>query len=95
MAIKLWEREKKEYTQSRYIKQGDIFSFFYENQYFFFGRVLAAKPKEYCIAELFDYCSEKPEIDEQTILNAKRMMPPFSLGRGAAVLLGLFMPRAS
>ena len=66
MAIKLWEREKKEYTQSRYIKQGDIFSFFYENQYFFFGRVLAAKPKEYCIAELFDYCSEKPEIDEQT-----------------------------
>ena len=34
MAIKLWEREKKEYTQSRYIKQGDIFSFFYENQYF-------------------------------------------------------------
>lgn len=79
MAIKLWEREKKEYTQSRYIKQGDIFSFFYENQYFFFGRVLAAKPKEYCIAELFDYCSEKPEIDEQTILNAKRMMPPFNI----------------
>lgn len=53
MAIKLWEREKKEYTQSRYIKQGDIFSFFYENQYFFFGRVLAAKPKEYCIAVLY------------------------------------------
>jgi len=79
MAIKLWTRETKEYTQSRFIKQGDIFSFYYENQYYFFGRIMVVKQKEYCIAELFDYYSENPEIDEQTILNAKRMMPPFNI----------------
>nr|MCR4767188.1 leucine-rich repeat protein [Saccharofermentans sp.] len=79
MSIKLWPREKKEYTQSRFIKPGDIFSFYYENQYYFFGRIIFVKPKEFCLAELFDYYSEKPEIDEQTILNAKRMMTPFNI----------------
>lgn len=61
MAIKLWTRETKEYTQSRFIKQGDIFSFYYENQYYFFGRIMVVKPKEYCIAELFDYYSENSD----------------------------------
>ncbi|MBO4653328.1 MAG: leucine-rich repeat protein [Lachnospiraceae bacterium] len=79
MSIKLWDRETKEYTQSRYVKQGDIFSFLYEKQYYFFGRILVVEPKKYCIAEIFDHVSEQPEIDEQTILTAGRMMPPFNV----------------
>ena len=79
MAVKLWSREKKERTQTRYLKQGDIFSFFYDNQYYFWGRIIAVKPQKYCIVELFDYVSESPEIDEQTIVSAKRLIPPFNV----------------
>ena len=79
MSIELWTRETKESTPWRDIKQGDIFCFFYDKQYYFFGRILAVKGKKYCIAELFDYLSEKPEIDEQTILDAGRLMPPFNI----------------
>ncbi len=32
MAIKLWDWEKKERTQMRYLKRGDIFCFTYDKQ---------------------------------------------------------------
>ena len=79
MSIELWPRETKESTPWRDIKQGDIFSFLYDKQYYFFGKIIAVNRKKYCIAELFDYVSEEPEIDEQTILSAKRLMPPFNI----------------
>lgn len=79
MAIKLWDWEKKERTQMRYLKRGDIFCFTYDKQNYCFGRIIESVPKEYCIVEVFDHISDKPEIDEQTVLNAKRFVSPFNV----------------
>ena len=79
MAMKLWGYEKKSSTLTRYLKQGDIFCFVYNKQECFFGRILAVDPKKYCIVEVFDHTSDKPEIDEKTILEAERLLPPFNV----------------
>ncbi|MBP5529451.1 MAG: leucine-rich repeat protein [Lachnospiraceae bacterium] len=79
MSIKIWDWEKKPSTQMRYLKRGDIFCFVYDEHSYCFGRIIESVPKEYCIVEIFDYISDKPIIDEDTVLNAKRLLPPMNV----------------
>ena len=75
MAIKLWNWEKKPSTSPGRLKRGDIFCFEYDKTTYCFGRIIELKLKQYCIVEFFDYISDKPEINEEIILEAERMIP--------------------
>ena len=75
MAMKFWNWEKKPRSTPGRIKRGDIFCFEYDKNTYCFGRIIENMPKEHCILEFLDYISDKPEIDEKTVLKAVRMLP--------------------
>jgi hypothetical protein len=79
MSIELWNWDKKPRTMQRYLKRGDIFCFVYDDTRFCFGRIIEIRPKRFCVAEIFDYISENPVIDEQTIEKATRVIPPVNI----------------
>ncbi len=63
----------------RYLKIGDIFCFVYDDNRFCFGRIIGIRPKRFCVAEIFDFSSETPVIDEKTIEKAGRIIPPVNI----------------
>lgn len=79
MNISLRSWDEKPRTMLRYLKRGDIFCFVYDDNRYCFGRIIEIKPKRFCIAEILDYTSETPTIDENTIENAVRIIPPVNL----------------
>lgn len=79
MSIKLWNWDKKPRTMQRYLKRGDIFCFVYDDNRFCFGRIIEIRPKRFCVAEVFDYSSETPTIDEKTVETAGRVIPPINI----------------
>ena len=79
MSIKLWDWNKKPRTMQRYLKIGDIFCFVYDDNRFCFGRIIGIRPKRFCVAEIFDFSSETPVIDEKTIEKAGRIIPPVNI----------------
>ena len=79
MNISLRGWDEKPRTMQRYLKRGDIFCFVYDDNRYCFGRIIEIKPKRFCIAEIFDYTSDTPTIDEKTIENAVRIIPPVNI----------------
>lgn len=79
MAIKLRGWDEKPRTMQRYLKRGDIFCFVYDDNRYCFGRIIEIRPKRFCVAEIFDCISETPAIDEKTIENAVRIIPPVNI----------------
>ena len=79
MNIKLRSWDEKPRTMQRYLKRGDIFCFVYDDNRYCFGRIIEIRPKRFCVAEIFDYTSETPAIDEETIENASRVIPPVNI----------------
>ena len=73
--MKLWDWEKKTSTSPGRLKRGDIFCFEYDKKTYCFGRIIEIQLKKYCIIEFLDHISDKPQIDEETILKAGRLMP--------------------
>ncbi len=80
-SIKLWDWDKKPRTMKRYLGRGDIFCFVYDDNRFCFGRIIEINLDRlsFCVAEIFDHISETPTIDEQTIVNAGRIIPPINI----------------
>lgn len=76
--IKIWGWEKKERTMLRFIKNGDIFCFRFDEKRFCFGRIVAKNDAGH-LAEIFDYISYKPFIDADKIEKALRLMEPVVL----------------
>ncbi len=77
--MKLWSWDKKPSTSKGRLKRGDIFCFAYNEQTYCFGRIIELDPKKHmCIVEIFDHISDRPEIDEETVLHAGRMIPPLN-----------------
>ena len=74
-----WGWEKKKRTLLRYIKIGDIFCFKYDDYTYYFGCVIAMKPKDYTIVEIFNYTSSLPVISKEIIDNAIRIFHPINL----------------
>ena len=78
--MKLWSWDKKPSTSKGRLKRGDIFCFAYDEQTYCFGRIIELDVKEWvCIVEIFDHISDKPEINEETILHAGRLVPPMNV----------------
>jgi len=77
--MKIWGWEKKPRTMQRYLKRGDIFCFVYDDTRYCFGRIIEINPKRFCIVEIFDHISETPDIDEETISKAVRILPPINV----------------
>ena len=73
--MKFWNWDKKPHTTPGRLKRGDIFALEYDKATYCFGRVIEHKRNSYCILEFFDHISDKPEIDEETVLKAGRAIP--------------------
>ena len=74
--IQIWGWDKKPRTMRRYLKRGDIFCFRYDDSRYCFGRIIERDETSFCIIEIFDYVSEKPEISVEQVENAKRLISP-------------------
>ena len=74
--IQIWGWDKKPRTMRRYLKRGDIFCFRYDDSRYCFGRIIERDETSFCIIEIFDYVSEKPEISVEQVENAKRLITP-------------------
>ncbi len=70
--IKIWGWEKKPRTMLRFLKNGDIFCFKYDDHTYRFGRIMAHVI--FHIVEIFDYASDQPVITEEDILSAGRLL---------------------
>jgi len=71
--IKIWGWDKKPRTMLRFIKPGDIFCFQFNEQTYCFGRIIA-KIMTGHVAEIFDYISSEPHINEQGIEQSSRLI---------------------
>lgn len=87
MKLKIWGWDKKERTMLRFLKSGDIFCFLLSESTFAlglnknmygFGRIIA-KVNLGHTAEIFNYFSHKPEIDENIIKTYGRAFRPIIL----------------
>ena len=76
--LTLWNWEEKQKTQGRYVKEGNIFCFQYDEEMYCFGRIIS-KLKTGTIIEIFDYTSNEPKITKDIIDNSKRMFPPINI----------------
>ncbi len=74
--IQIWGWDKKPRTMRRYLKRGDIFCFRYDDSRYCFGRIIERDETSFCIIEIFDYVSDKPEISAEQIEKAKRLISP-------------------
>jgi len=75
--IKIWGWDKKPRTMLRFIKPGDIFCFRFDENTYCFGRIISKVI--FWTAEIFDYVSPNPEINEEAILKASRLINPVVL----------------
>jgi len=73
MSIEIWGWDKKKRTMLRFIKPGDIFCFPYDDKTYCFGRIIT-KIMTGHVAEIFDYMSKEPTINEREINNSSRLM---------------------
>ena len=73
--IQIWGWHKKPRTMMRYIRRGDIFCFCFDDSRYCFGRIIERDKKSFCIVEIFDHVSDRPEISEEQIEKAKRLIP--------------------
>ena len=76
--IKIWGWEKKKRTMLRYIKSGDIFCFTLNADTYCFGRIVTELIVGH-VAEIFDYMSSEPTIDEEEIMKSSRLIEPVIL----------------
>lgn len=68
MFVKIWGWDKKKRTMLRFIKPGDIFCFQYDQSKYCFGRIIS-KIMTGHVAEIFDYMSTDPIINERILNN--------------------------
>lgn len=73
MSVKIWGWDKKKRTMLRFIKSGDIFCFPYDESKYCFGRIIS-KIMTGHVAEIFDYMSTDPIINERILNNSNRLM---------------------
>ncbi|MDE6916055.1 MAG: immunity 26/phosphotriesterase HocA family protein [Lachnospiraceae bacterium] len=73
MSVKIWDWDKKKRTMLRFIKPGDIFCFPYDQSKYCFGRIIS-KIMTGHVAEIFDYMSADPIMNEGILSNSKRLM---------------------
>ncbi|MEE7569548.1 immunity 26/phosphotriesterase HocA family protein [Citrobacter werkmanii] len=73
--FKFWGWNKKPRTMLRFIKPGDIFCFQQNEERYFFGRIIS-KIMTGHVVEIFNYSSNQPSIDEQTINSSERLFSP-------------------
>jgi len=75
---KIWGWDKKKRTMIRFMKPGDIFCFRLNEDKYCFGRIIAKAVVGH-IAEVFDYISEEPNIDENQVERPLRLIEPVVL----------------
>jgi len=75
---KIWGWDKKKRTMIRFMKPGDIFCFRLNEDKYCFGRIIAKTVVGH-IAEVFDYISEEPNIDENQVERPLRLIEPVVL----------------
>lgn len=73
--IKFWGWDKKPRTMRRFVKPGDIFCFHVDDEHYLFGRIMTKIITGH-VAEIFNFISTTPEITEEKIYNAKRIISP-------------------
>ena len=71
--FKFWGWDKKPRTMLRFVKPGDIFCFKLDEGKYGFGRIVSKIISGH-VAEIFDFISEFPEINEDDINAAKRVI---------------------
>lgn len=76
--IEFWGWDKKKRTMIRFMKPGDIFCFKLNEEKYCFGRIIA-KTLVGHIAEVFDYISKDPIINEDEVENSTRLIEPVVL----------------
>lgn len=74
--LKIWKWNKKPRTMIRFIKNGDIFCFTFDKEKYYFGRIISKFIVGH-VAEILNFISESPSIDENKIKSAKSLIPPF------------------
>lgn len=70
--INIWSWDKVPPHLQKYLYAGRIFCFKFNEYTYCFGRIMTKALAGY-IAEIFDYTSALPEIDAETVKNAKRI----------------------
>lgn len=70
--IEIWGWDKKPRTMLRYLDPGQIFCFKFDENKFYFGRLMSKCCVGH-IAEFFDHTSAVPEITAEIIANCKRI----------------------
>ena len=78
MSITLWDWDKKPRTMRRFIKRGDIFCFRYDDNRYCFGRIIELITVG-GLVEIFDFISNNPCIDVDTVEKSERLLPPIPI----------------